>query len=222
MRGNTLHGLAKLLTHHAEVAFHLLDQYALPLGKKQVFHVHLTDDQFFHCLDVLTLLLIHGGNHDLLKRLSHLDIHLATQCQHHRGDLLGYCHALFQIFIDERGIGNREFLQMNRLQLSAQVAVKFVGIKRSEGCQQLGDSHQTGIKRVVSSYLVIAHLLAPEPFAVQSDVPVAEIVVHEIVDEAAGTCRIIAVELGSHSLDQRVETRKNPAIDLLECTTVGA
>ena len=44
--------------------------------------------------------------------------------------------------------------------------------------------------------------------------PVGEFVVDKLLDEASGARGIIAVEFAAYALDERVETRDDPAVDL--------
>ena len=92
--------------------------------------------------------------------------------------------------------------------------VELVGREGSEGREDLADRHQTGIEGLISTKLVLAHLLTPEALTVQTDVPVAQVVVDEGVDETAGTRRVVAVELCLHALDEGVQTGEDPAVDL--------
>ena len=89
---------------------------------------------------------------------------------------------------------------MDALEFSAEVLVELVGIERSERCQQPCNGHQTGVQRVVSTLLVSTHFLAPETLAVQTDVPVAEVVVDESVNQPAGTRRVKVLQLMGYTL----------------------
>ena len=78
----------------------------------------------------------------------------------------------------------------------------------------MGHGHQASVERVISRTLVVAHVLAPEAFAVEAHIPVGEFVVDKLLDEASGARGIIAVEFAGHTLDERVQTRDDPAVDL--------
>ena len=157
---------------------------------------------------------IYGRNHNLLEWLAHLDVHLAAQCQYHGGNLLGDGHALLQVVVDGCLVGYWEVVQVNALQLATQVVIQLVGIEWSERSQEFGNGHQTSIERLVSAELILAHLLAPETFAVQANVPVGEVVVDESVDQATCTGWVVASQLLVNALDEGIERRENPAVDL--------
>ena len=163
---------------------------------------------------MLLLVSIDGRNHDLLKRLAHLDVHLAAQGEHHRSDALGHLHASFEVEVDGSLIDGGELVEMHAVALAAEVLVELVGIEGCEGSQEFGNGHQAGVERLVGRALVVAHLLAPEAFAVESHVPVGEVVVDKLVDESSGTSGVEALELLVDGLDERVDARENPAVDL--------
>ena len=131
-----------------------------------------------------------------------IDVDLSAQSQHHRSYLLGHSHALLEVLVDSRSTRFGELLEMNALLAAAQIHVELVGIEGCKGCYQLGHSHQTGVESVVSRALVGTHLLAPETFAVEAHIPVAQVVVDKLVDKTACARRVVAVELGTHSLDE--------------------
>ena len=54
----------------------------------------------------------------------------------------------------------------------------------------------------------------PEAFAVKTHEPVGQVVVDERVDETTCAGRVIAVHLALHTLDERVEHRQDPTVDL--------
>ena len=141
---------------------------------------------------------VYGGNHDLLEGLAHFDIDFAAQCQGHRSDLLCHLHPRFKLAIDSLFVGFGEFNQMHGAGpvdlFAAEVFPQLVGIERCEWRQQFGHGHQAGVERLVCRTLVGTHLFAPEAFAVEPHIPVAEIVVDEGVNESAGSGGIIALE----------------------------
>ena len=82
--GDTFHQLTKLLTHCTEVALHFLNKHALSIfNEVQFLNVHFAHNEVFHCLDVRSLTLVYGRNHDLQQGLAHLDVYLTAQSQHH-------------------------------------------------------------------------------------------------------------------------------------------
>ena len=132
---HTLHQLAELLTHRTEVTLHFLHQHTGTLHETKFLDIHLVHDQVLHCLDMLLLFLIDGRNHNSLQRLTHLDIHLATQGKHHRGNLLSHLHAGLQVLVDLSLISYRELVEMYRIELTAQILVKLVCIERCKRSQ---------------------------------------------------------------------------------------
>ena len=163
---------------------------------------------------MLLLVGIDGRNHNLLKRLAHLDVHLTTQGEHHRGDALSHLHASLEVEVDGCLVGNGEHVEMHAIALTTQVLIELVGIEGCKGREQFGYGHQTGVERLIGRALVVAHLLTPEAFAVEAHIPVGEIVVDELVDESAGASGIEILQLVVDTLDERVHTRENPAVDL--------
>ncbi len=165
---------------------------------------------------MLALVVVDSGNHDLCQRLTHLDVDLAAQCQNHARNLLCHRHAGLEVDVDTLLVGLGEALQVNRLQLAAEVVVELIGIEGSERCEQTGHRGEAGVERLIGGALVGAHLLTPETLAVEAHIPVAQVVVDETVDEAAGARRVVVVELSGHTLDERVEAGEYPAVNLGE------
>ena len=109
---------------------------------------------------------------------------------------------------------------MYRVQLATKILIQLVSIERCKRSQQLGDCHQTSIKCLISRELILTHLLTPETFAVQTNEPVTQVVVDESIYQSACTCGIVSVELSLHTLDESVQARENPTVDLwtlVEC-----
>ena len=160
------------------------------------------------------LLLVDGGHHDLGQRLAHLDVDLAAQGEHHGGDFLCHVHTGLEVGVDAGLVGLRPAVEVDALQLASEVVVELVAHKRGKRGEQVGHGHQASVERVISRTLVVAHVLAPEAFAVEAHIPVGEFVVDKLLDEASGARGIIAVKFAGHTLDERVETRDDPAVDL--------
>ena len=158
--------------------------------------------------------LVNGRNHQRLQRLLHGNAFLLTQWQHDGGNALGNAHTLFEVFINESSIELREFIQMDAIQSATEVFIQLVGKERSERSQQLGNGHQALVQGLISSQLVVVHLLAPEALLVQTNIPVREVFVDKSIDESSGTCGIITVHLLLNTLNQRVQTRENPTVKL--------
>ena len=101
--------------------------------------------------------------------------------------------------------GHRELVEVYTLQLAAQVVIQLVCIEWSEWSQELSHCHQTGIESLVSTQLILAHLLTPETFTVQTNVPVREVIVDECIDETACTGWVVASQLSVNALDEGIE-----------------
>ena len=145
--------------------------------------------------------------------MSNLDVHLAAQCQHHRRDALCHIHPSLQIEVDGGFVGFGIEVEVHAVLLATEVFVELVGIERCKWRKQLGDRHQTGVERRVGRAFVIAHILAPETLAIQSHIPVRQVVVHELVDEATCTRRVVVLQLDIDFLDERIDARENPTVD---------
>ena len=107
---------------------------------------------------------------------------------------------------------------MNRLcalkLVYAEVAVELISKERSERSEQLSHGLKTSIESLISSQLVLRHVCTPETFAVKTNVPVAEVVVHEVDDETTGACRVVVLHLLCYILHESVEYREHPAVNL--------
>ena len=103
---------------------------------------------------------------------------------------------------------------MYAVELTAEVFVQLVGKERSERCQELGNGHQALVKRLVRCQLVIIHLLTPEALLVQTNIPVGEVFIDKLIDKASCTRGIIAVHLLLYTLNQRVQAREYPTVEL--------
>ena len=136
----------------------------------------------------------------------------------HRGDGLRHTHAALEFAVDKTLVSYRELSQVNRLcalkLVYAEIAVELIGKERSERSEQLSDSLKTSIESLISSQLVLRHVCAPETFAVKTNVPVAEVVVHEVDDETTGACRVVAFHLLCNILHESVEHREHPTVNL--------
>ena len=218
LRGKEFHYLAKLRTELLEVGFHLLHEHALVIAHKLDFlHVDLVLDKRAHCLYAVFLRLAHHRHHDHCQRLTHFQVGLAAQSEHHRRDVLSHLHLLLKRLVDYAFVGNREVGQVNRCRLAGssggQVGVQTVGKERRYGSNQQSHRLQTCEQSLISRQFVVVHLAAPETLAVEAHIPVAQVVAHEIRDGACSLCRLIVVEVGRHFLNQRVEQRYDPAVD---------
>ena len=93
-----------------------------------------------------------------------------------------------------------------------QVRIEHIGIERSNRRHQFGYGFQTRIERLERGQLILRHAAAPETFTVQADVPVGEIVVHEVRNQSSGFGRLVFVVAVIHILHQRVQHGDNPSV----------
>ena len=153
----------------------------------------------------MALLLGCSRYHDALQRLANLDVHLTTQGQNHRSNLLGHLHTHLQVLVDERFISNGESVQMNGVFLATKILVQLVCIERRKRSQQFRYRHKASVEGLVGRTLVGTHFLAPEAFTVQAYKPVTEVVVDKGINESASTCGVIVLQLLGHLLNKGIE-----------------
>ena len=97
-----------------------------------------------------------------------------------------------------------------------EVAVEAVGIEWCVRRHELCHSLQACVQCVVCCLLVGIHLATPETLAVQSNIPVAQVVLHEVRDSATRFRWLVCLVCGGHLFDEGVEARENPFVDLGE------
>ena len=158
-------------------------------------------------------------NDDSRQRLTHFDTHFAPQGEHHRRNLLGQRHLLFQIGIDQRGIARREIAQVNRrvaVTTADGIQVRKYPIRneRRERSGQLRYGLEAGVQRLIGRQLVARQSAAPEPFAVQPHVPVRQVLADELLNRAGGGSRIVGLERIGHRAHERMKQRDDPTVDL--------
>ena len=95
-----------------------------------------------------------------------------------------------------------------------QVAIETIGIEGCDGRHQLGHRLQAGVERLISRQLVGCHAAAPETSAIEPHVPVTQVVVDEVCYGTACAGRIVRIQITVHVLDERVEQRQDPTINL--------
>ena len=91
---------------------------------------------------------------------------------------------------------------MHAIQSTAEVFIHLVGKEGCKRCQQFGHGHQALVQRLIGGQLVVVHLLAPETFLIQTNIPVRQVFIHKGVDESACTGRIKAVHFLLNALNQ--------------------
>ncbi len=166
-----------------------------------------------------TLFFIHYRYHDALKRLADFDVHLAAQCQYHGSDVLCHLHADFQFLVYHFLLifGELGKVYGNHIVASRscnQVGIEHISIERSDGCHQLSHGFEACIECLECRELVLRHTTAPETFAVQADIPVGEVVVHEFGNETSCFRGLVFIVAGIHVLHQRIQYRENPTVYL--------
>ena len=94
-----------------------------------------------------------------------------------------------------------------------EVGEYLVGDERSNGRGQQHHGFETGIERLVGCRFVSRGLSAPEPFAIEAHVPVAQLLVHEVLNSASGAGWLVVL-VGIFNLNnEAVEERQYPAVD---------
>ena len=93
----------------------------------------------------------------------------------------------------------------NRSVGAGQIAPQAVGKERCYRSHQFADSQQALIKSLIGSQLVGVHFSAPETFAVETYIPVRQIVDDEIADSARGTGGFVIGEIGVDFSHEAVE-----------------
>ena len=151
-----------------------------------------------HRLYGCALMFVDGRDEQGVQGLAHLDIHLPTQRQRHRRDVLRDLHPFLQLLIDHRFVAHGEVSQMHRFGALAsrhgdQVAIETIGIEGCDGRHQLGHRLQAGVERLISRQLIGCHAAAPETSAIEPHVPVTQVVVDEVRYGAACAGRIVRI-----------------------------
>ena len=111
---DSLHDLAIAWAELLEVGLDTLDEHSFAVGDElQLLEVHLTEDEGHDGQDSLMVGLVDDGDHQTLQGLTHLDIDLTTQGQHHRADALRQVHAALEALVDLLTAGGGEVCQMH-------------------------------------------------------------------------------------------------------------
>ncbi len=159
----------------------------------------------------LQRLFVGRRDNGFLQRLTHILLSTLAQTENHRCSLLRQIHTAFQVFVYQRLIGFRPVAQMHGL--ACQVAIEAVGKEWCIGCHQLRHGLQTGVECGVCRLLVGVHLAAPEAFAIETDIPVAQVILHEVGDSTSCLGGLICLIISSNLLNKRVQTAQNPFVD---------
>ena len=93
-----------------------------------------------------------------------------------------------------------------------QIFVEAVGIERCYRRHQFSDGYQTGVKGLVSGYLVSFVFAFPETAAWQAHIPVTEVFLYKIRNSTGSASRLIIGIEGIYFFDERIEFWKYPAV----------
>ena len=96
---------------------------------------------------------------------------------------------------------------------SGQIAVQPIGIEGREGSHQQSHRLQAFVQGLISGKFIGAHLAGPETAAVQTHIPVRQVVVDKRIDGAGSLGGLIVVQIGGHLGNKGVEQRQDPAVD---------
>ena len=104
---------------------------------------------------------------------------------------------------------------MNRLRaVRNEIQIETVHIERSYRGSEHSDIHKHLVKGLVGGELVLVHLASPETLPVQTHVPVAKVIAHEVLDQTPCCGDIIILISRHHLLLQCVEQRDDPTVNL--------
>ena len=130
---------------------------------------------------------------------------------------MGVLHTSFEGFVDGRFVGFGEIAQVYRLSGTpggrGQVGIETVGKERRNGSHERSHRFEAGVECLVSRKFVGIHVPAPETFAVEAHIPVAEVVIDKVRYGTAGTRRFIIGIVSVDLFDKRIEQRDNPTVD---------
>ena len=153
-----------------------------------------------------------------MQRLAHADFFFFAQRKHQRRNALGVFHLLLQLFVDQVGARLFDQGQVHRLvgfmaRYAIEVAVQPFGEERCNRCHQFGQSDQTLVQSLVSRDFIVGVLPFPETATAEAHVPVAQVFIHKLHDLARGVGRFVVGVIRINLIHQRMQGRKDPAID---------
>ena len=94
-----------------------------------------------------------------------------------------------------------------------QVKIKLVHIERRDRSREYRNVFQYLVKCLICSEFVLIVRTAPETLPVQTHVPVADMVAHEVLNHTAGRSHIVILVSGLHVLYQCIEQGDDPPVD---------
>ena len=126
-------------------------------------------------------------------------------------------HLLLEGGVDHALIDCGELREVYRLGAtishSGEVAIELIGKEWRNRRNEESYGFKASVECLICRQFVGSHFSCPEALAVESHIPVAEIVADEVGDCAGSLCRLIVFKLAIDFSDERIEQRDNPAVD---------
>ena len=94
-----------------------------------------------------------------------------------------------------------------------EVAIHLVHVERSNRRSNLCYGYQASIKCLVSRNLVLVVLAAPVALSAETNIPVAQVVHHESLNQTACLCIFVSFVSLADFLNQSVQQAENPAVE---------
>ena len=104
---------------------------------------------------------------------------------------------------------------------TAQIAIETIGIEGCVRSHELRHGLKTSIEGLICRLFIRIHAAPPETLAVQTYVPVTQVVLHKITDGTSCLGWFICLVGFGYVLHKRVQFGKYPTIDLRECRYTG-
>ena len=158
-------------------------------------------------------LIVDNRNEHLRQRLADIYAHLLSQGQYHRRRLLRKCHTVLEFAVYQRFVHCRHREIVHRTCLRAEVAEQLIHKEWSDRCAQQSHALKHLVQSSVGGQFVLAHTISPETLLIKTDVPVTQIVTHEILDESTRESDVVILVSSLHLLAQGIETAHNPLVE---------
>ena len=211
------HVRADFLTEDFEVRFDLLDETNLRLLSRnddEFLDVDLRFDKVGNVKERIGCLLIRRRYNRFLERLTDVLLGAFAEREDGRCRLLREVHLTLERLVDEILIGFGPRAEVYRF--AREIPVETVCIERCVRRHELRYGLKTGVEGGVCSLFVCVHLTSPETLAVQTHIPVREVVLHEIRDSTSGFGGFVCFVRFCDLLDEGVELREDPSVDFRE------
>ena len=95
-----------------------------------------------------------------------------------------------------------------------EVQEKPVHIKRCQGRGEYGHRTEAAVQGLIGRHFVVGHAADPEPFPVETYIPVAQVIDHKILDGPRHLCRLVIVVAFLCKGDECVQPGDDPPVDL--------